>query len=450
MMKKVIVQMFIAVLVLSASGQLFAQNAQSDSQRILSLDDCIRIALDNKVDVKIAQEQLNIATAQNSSAFGQLLPRVSASVNGSRNVQGEGQRFFSGIEFTTPESQRNYYSAGLNLDQTLFAGGALHRGRKYSSLNLDQAEVAVNNAKERVVLNVTAAYFDVLRARELVQVYEKTLESSEAQVELVQERFNLGAVAKSDVFKAQTNAGNDRINLLQQENTLKMRQRDLNFAMGRNPATPVGLPDFDYESPEIPDLEEAKSLAITANKDLQELEYQAQKSKVNVAIARANLLPSVGASFGYDRSGFQFEELYNDLSVNWSYRIGLGVSVPIFSRFNNRTTIQTRQAQATMAERDYEDAKLQVGMQVENLIDQLETYEEIIRLNELNLQSAQEDLRLAKERYNIGQATLLDVLDAQAALTNAQRILVYAKFDAKNQEARLEAVLGRLLDETDA
>jgi len=330
------------------------------------------------------------------------------------------------------------------MNETVFGGFQLLNGKKYADLNYDQTEVQYLTARQQVILNVTSTYLDVLRSHELVRVYEKTLESSQGQVDLANERYRLGAVAQTDVLKAQTAAGNDKINLLQQKNTLDLRKRNLNVAMGHNPMISVDLPEFTYKEPVIPDEQLAANQALQANKDLRNLELAIQKSRTNLAIARANLMPSVSAFFSYDRSGFRVNELYSDFSKNWSYNYGLSLSIPIFNRLNTHSAIQTRRVDMMIAEKRYTDAKLQVKMQVQNLIQQLKTYSEIIDLNQTNLKSAEEDLRLAREQYNVGQATLLDVLDAQANLTNAQRILVYTKFDAKNLEVQLQAVLGEL------
>jgi len=449
------VSLFIVVLLANGAfaqttmSQTFAQTTMSQTSTAprdsLTLEECIQLALQNKADVKIAHDQVRMADAQLEAAWGNFLPSVNFSLRGSRNVQGEGRRFFSGLEFTAPASTREYYSSGLSLSQPIFTGGRLLNNRKYAMLNSQQADIGYANTKEQVIMDVVSAYFQVLRAREFVRVYESTLESSQAQVDLVKERYNLGAVAQSDVYKAQTQAGNDRINLLQQQNTLATQKRNLNLMMGREPMTPVVLPEFDYTSPEIPDEETAQQQAVRTNRNLEQYRLDVEMSRANVAIARSSLMPSVSASFGYDRSGFLMADLYRELDKNWSYSLGVNLSVPIFNRLQTRTQMATRKYQLSTAQQRYQDAELSVKMQVDNLIQQLKTYNEIISLNEINLQSAEEDLRLAKERYNIGQATLLDVLDAQASLTNAQRILVYAKFDAKTQEAQLQAAMGELL-----
>ena len=425
---------------------VLAQSKISSPVDTLSMEECITIALKNKSDVGIARDQMHSAEILKQSARGNLFPSVSISASGSHNEQGVGKRFFSGVEFTAPATERNYYRTGLSLNQPLFTGGQLYHGLKLADYNYTQSEVDYQGVRERITQEVASAYLDVLRARQLVEVYEKTLESSEAQVELVEERYNLGAVAKSDLYKAQTRAGNDRINLLQQKHVLDMRRRTLNVTMGRNPVTSIHLPEFDYTAPVIPARDGAKNRATKLNKDLRSLELGVQKAKANLAVARANLLPSVSAFFSYDRTGFRMKEIYSPLDKNWSYAYGLSLSIPVFQNLNHRTAVRQREAELSINQRRLQDARLQVEMHVENLIQQLETYQEVIELNQLNLQSAEEDLRLARERYNLGEATILDVLDAQAAVTNARRILVYAKFDARNTEVRLQRVLGTLLE----
>ncbi|MBS1272308.1 MAG: Antibiotic efflux pump outer membrane protein ArpC [Candidatus Marinimicrobia bacterium] len=427
-----------------------AQSTQSED--VLALDKAIRIALENKVDVKIAKKRMTIAEAEKQSAWSNYLPSVSASAQGRRTKQGEGERFFNGIRFPTEAATTEDYSTGISVSQNIYAGGAVRNSNKLADLGLEIGEVKYNSAKEAVVLNVTSAYLDVLRTRELMKVYKKTLESSQAQVESVQERYNLGAVAKTDVLRAETRAGNDKINLLQQQNRFNQTKRNLNVAMGRSPMATIVLPEFNYEAPEGPASETAKKTALNNSTTLQELELNISQSRISLNMAKSNFLPDLGGYFSYNRSGFSPRDLYSDFSKNWSYTIGVELSIPIYNNsasmgMKTRPLIQRRQAELSIAQKNYTDAKLQIESQVENLIQQLETYAEIIELNRLNLQSAEEDLRLARERYNVGQATILDVLDAQANLTNAQQILVYAKFDAQNVEAQLQRAMGTLLDE---
>jgi len=443
--RRLFVRMLVCLMAGLWTGTVPGQTMDSPPGDTLTLKQCIDIAMKTKSDIGIAKSQLEIAGAQEKSALGNLFPSLSMSARGSHTEQGEGKRFFSGVEFTAPASSRDYFSAGFSLEQPLFTGGRLYHGMNMAEKGSQQAAVDYQSTRERITQEVASAYLDVLRARELIRVYEKTLESSQAQVDLVQERYNLGAVAKSDLYKARTRAGNDRINLLQQKQVYDTRKRNLNLVMGRNPAVNFALPVFEYTTPVIPDKDRAKQEALQSNKDLRSLGLVVDQSEIRLSLAKGSLLPTLGAFFSYDRTGFRFKELYTPMDKNWNYSYGISLSVPIFRNLNNRTNVQVRKAELSISERRYRDAKLQLEMQVENLVQQLETYREVIELNELNLESAEEDLRLAKERYNIGEATILDVLDAQAAVTNAQRLLVYVKFDARNTEIQLQRLLGNLV-----
>jgi outer membrane protein TolC len=91
-----------------------------------------------------------------------------------------------------------------------------------------------------------------------------------------------------------------------------------------------------------------------------------------------------------------------------------------------------------------EQKKIELESRIENLILTLNTYREMIAINELNIESAREDLRLAQEMYRLNSATLLEVLDAQVTLTRAQSNLITTKYDAKIVEAQLALVMGTL------
>ncbi|MCF7804733.1 MAG: TolC family protein [Candidatus Marinimicrobia bacterium] len=429
---------FLLLTPLTMYGQ---QTVASDDT--LTIQECIDIAMENKVTIDIARQRRQSAQANEKSAFGEYLPSVNASLGGSRSIS---KGFDYGVQFQSPvEVTRDYYDMGLSLRQTIYNGGNVRNNYKMATLASEQAQLRVKSAKENLVVDVTTAYLNVLRARELVTVYERTLESSQAQVEQTEERYRLGAVAQSDVYKAKTQAGNDRINLLNQQQQLSNAKRELNVAMGRRASAPVILGVFEYESPEIPALDVAMQQAQASNKQIRQLELEQRRSKANLAVARSNLLPSVAGSFSYGRSGDAIDKLYTDFSKGYNYRIGVNVSIPIFNQFRTDGFVQQRRADYVIAQKDYSDAVLTLNMRVENLIEQLKTYGEVIELNEVSLQSAQEDLRLARERYNIGQATLLDVLDAQAAITRARQMLIYTKFEAKTVETQLQRLTGQLV-----
>jgi outer membrane protein TolC len=125
-------------------------------------------------------------------------------------------------------------------------------------------------------------------------------------------------------------------------------------------------------------------------------------------------------------------------------RSGISLSFPLFSGFNLSTRTQQAKLQLKKQENTYTTTRNDAYVQLEALLEVLETYQDIIPINEEVLKSADEDLRLVQERYSLGSATILEVLDAQVSVIRAQADLVSSRYDALTQKAFLKAQLGIL------
>jgi outer membrane protein TolC len=127
-------------------------------------------------------------------------------------------------------------------------------------------------------------------------------------------------------------------------------------------------------------------------------------------------------------------------------RSGISLSFPLFSGFNLSTRTQQAKLELRKQENAYTTARNDANVQLQALLEVLETYQEIIPINKEVLTSAEEDLKLVQERYSLGSATILEVLDAQVSVIQAQADLVSSRYDAYTQKAFLKAQLG-LLDQ---
>jgi outer membrane protein len=104
-----------------------------------------------------------------------------------------------------------------------------------------------------------------------------------------------------------------------------------------------------------------------------------------------------------------------------------------------RVTVATNEAQVR-------DAKLLAQQNILQQISTLRTAEERVRIQQLSVQAAQEDLRVQTQRYNLGSSTLLEVTTSQNALTTAQQALIQARLDYRTSRAQIEAIIGRDLN----
>ena len=155
-------------------------------------------------------------------------------------------------------------------------------------------------------------------------------------------------------------------------------------------------------------------------------------------------MPSLNSSVSYSANGENSEELRDAIKDNWSLGMNFSVSVPIYT--GNSLSVQQHQAKLSKQQSEYNYVTLlnDLRVQAELIRKTLENYTEIIPINRAVVASAEEDLKLVRERYSLGSATILEVLDAQVSLIRSNSTLINTIHDARMQEASLKALLGTL------
>jgi outer membrane protein len=193
----------------------------------------------------------------------------------------------------------------------------------------------------------------------------------------------------------------------------------------------------------VPTFDEAYSLMMANSPDLNILDNQVSGAQINVKKAWSSSLPSVNMSVGMNASSSdQITRTYFD--DNYIKSANISVSIPIFSGFRNKNSIQISKLQLDQAETRSSTGKQSAQVNLYALVNTLNNYQEIIPIQEEVLLSAEEDLRLAQQRYELGSASILELLDAQLALIQASSSLVRTKYDAAIQVANLDNLLGTL------
>ena len=399
----------------------------------LSVDECVRIALENKPSLKRAEQDVTIARLNRASTAALMLPSVNASNSFSETTYGN----------SSSESTERY-SGGLSLSQSLFNFGNKVNSLKQSDNTYNTAKQQKRQAKARVILDVYTYYYQYLKNSELFDIAGKDLELSKKQLDLVENQYNLGAVSKTDYLKASVRYGTAKSNFLSRELNKKNSEKSLRFSMGLlNSDIEINITKKMDFTLSIPSFEEAYSLMLANSPDLSILDNQIQGAQINVKKAWSSSLPSINMSVGMNASSSdQLTRSYFD--DNYIKSANITLSIPIFSGFRNKNSIQISKLQLDQAETRLMGGTNSAKVSLYALINSLNNYEEIIPIQEEVLISAEEDLKLAQQKYELGSASILELLDAQLALIQASSTLVRTKYDAAIQLANLDDLLGTL------
>ena len=421
----------------------------SAAQFEYNLAECISISLENKKTLKSAELDVRLAEKEVFGSYSGLLPTMSFGTNMGETYYPEREMItidFENIELDTNTSNSSRsMSTGLTLNQTIYNGGRSMNSISQARVNLEISKLNQRQIRIQVIQNVTRSYFGLLQNQKLYNVAEKNLNLSEQQVDLVQKQFDVGAVRKTDLLKAEVAKGRARVALLNQKTALENSRRQLFNDMGMQDfGQSISATANDWEEVKVPSSAKALEFLKTKSPSLLIQKSRIDFGKLQLKMAKGMRLPTLGATMNYSANACTGEGLIESAKDDWVMGVNLSLTMPLYS--GNRLSSNQQQAKLSYEklENDYITYLNDLRVQVELLRESLENYSEIIPINQSVVISAEEDLKLVQGRYSLGSATILEVLDAQVSLIRSNSTLINTIHDARIQEMNLDAILGLL------
>ena len=396
-----------------------------------------------------AEIEVRSASKGLKSSYSEFLPLIQASSSAGISYFKERETInidWEDLDLDT--SKINYYknrSAGITLNQKLYAGGRSLNQIKQAKINLQIAKLNQRLTLTQVIQNVIQSYYNLLKAQKLLDVSSTNLDVSLQQVSLIKNQFDLGSVKKTDLLKAQVAQGQARVDMLNNKTRLQNARRVLFNDMGlQDFGQKINVSDSDWNIPTIPSSAAIIKLLRENNPSILAAEAQIELSNILYKLQSGLRLPSLNSSMNFSANDQTGSDFLGAIRDDWNFGLNLTISIPVYT--GNTIRIQQQQAKLSIMQSEYSYATLLNDLRVEaELIrESLSNYAEIIPLNQSVVTSAEEDLRLARERYALGSATILEVLDAQASLVRSNSTLINTVHDARIQEASLKALLGNL------
>ena len=419
--------------------------AQKES---LSLDDCIQIALTNKEALKASALDLESSRQSVKGSYSNILPSLilSGSLSESSFPQQEG-----GYNPTTGEitlgsiSNLKSSSAGISLSQNIYDGGRWWNNIAQSKNNYKITEQFNRQVKTNIIREVHRNYFNYLKSLQLLDVSQSNLNSSQQQLALTKQRFDLGSARKTDLLKAEVRYGQARVDVVNNEAVLNNAFLSLKNAMGIVRTSRDFIVNNDvFFLDTIPDFENAFESIQKYNPNVLAKKNQITNAEFNEKLAKGSRLPNISATASYSGNSEDFQSLSDEWDQNWRMNTSLSFSVPIYTGNTLSTTIQQAKLNVRKQESEYLTQLQDLSVQLEVILDQLNYYKEVIPINEKVVASAEEDVKLVQERYSLGSASILEVLDAQVSLVTARSSLIRSKYDSMIEQANMKAILGTL------
>jgi outer membrane protein len=404
------------------------------AQLQVSLVEAVRRALDVQPDIIRARGEVRRASANERAAWGAYLPTITTS--GSAN-----RRNAAGVDLTTgrPIPGEYTYSVGLAASLDLFTGFKRGATRRAASARTDAADAGFVNQRYQVTATTAQLFYTSLANEELVRVAETQLERAKEQLQIAVNKFQAGAATRSDTLTATVDLGNARLALLQAQANLATSQANLARQIGAD--QPVrAVPDTAFPSP--PDTAALRADVIDRSPQVQQAVAEAKAAGSDVTAARAQYWPILRLSYNDTRQG-PGSKSFPQYDETFTWRFGL--SWTLFDGFSREASQASAAVQRDVARASAADTRRQLGAQLTQQLAALFTSYAQIGIAGANVVAATEARRVTQERYRLGAGTLLDLLTAEANLTQAEVNQVQARYDYLIARTQVEALVGHPL-----
>jgi outer membrane protein TolC len=404
--------------------------------KVVSLEEALAVALESQPQIQARLYDYAAARFRVDQAFAPLLPQLSATLSGQHSSSTVLTTSAGGttIAVQSTRSLEDTFLGQVQLSQLLFDFGktvaSVDAARKLAEVSRFDVELQ----RQLVTLAVKEAYTNTLFAQRLIKVQRQALERADLNLKSVRGFFDVGTRPKSDVVRAEVDVANARVDNIRADNAERVARVALNTSMGIPANTKFELVDnLVYVKVTDPDRD------LVAEALSQRPEYTQAKLRIE---SSESLLKRTFRDFFPDVVGTgSYGGVRSTLDPSWTAGIALNWS--LFDGGSRLSRYREAKANLEASQARLKSIELDIAREVEQARSTVLETDERILAAQAAVASAQENFRLVQGRFDAGVGTILDLTDAQLALTQAQNAEAQALADFRIALARLERALGR-------
>lgn len=417
--------------------------ATGNAQEILTLENAVKIALDNNYEIKIADNNLKINKTNVAIGNAGMLPSISAVATDNNSIQNTTQTRSDGTTVELKNAENNSLSYGVGLDWTIFDG--LKMFARYDQLKelqkMGDAQLKMTIINK--VSNVNSVYYDLIQEQQKLSDLDSTIVISQKRLEFTKNRYTIGKGSKLDVLNAQVDLNTDLGNLLKEKQTYANAKTLLNQILARDLNT-----DFKVsEGINVDRKLKLVDLIALAEKQNPELEMQIINKKVSeleLKQIKGERYPTVKVNTGYNFNDTKSSLGFNTQSSAHGLNYGFSASLNLFDG-------DAQNRNEKIAKMQVDNSKLLIDQQLIQLRSNLTvafqiylTNLDLIDLEEKNTAISKQNLEITAEKFKIGTITSVEFRAAQLNFINSRIRLSSAQFQAKLSEITLRELAGTL------
>jgi outer membrane protein len=385
----------------------------------LTLDECIHMAMENNFSVKEGRKNISLSQTQSLLNYSEILPYLSARSSVTRSSSDFGLDPYNDI-----------YSTSVSVTQTIFDLSSAF-SIKESRLKVKESMAQYQSIVRSVELLVAQCFYDYIKRQKFLVVKDLGLKESEENFRKTEVMYDVGTVSRIDLLRAEVVKNQSELDLLKAAKELEMAKVNLAYVTGLEP-------DLEFEVKEestkvedysIGDYDSLFARMKKNNPDIGAQRLSVSAAKARLSSAYSDHLPTLSLSGSYGYSGDRFTLSQEEWDRDDSWSVGASVQLPLFTGFSRYASVRQSKISTGMEELGYREMVMDKGIELRKALLSMDEAEETYRLASKNLEKAELTYRMVKEKYDLGAADIVELIDAEQDYREAQVTKISSYFD---------------------
>jgi len=417
------------------------------AQKLLTLEEAIATALQHNYDIILSKNDSAVAALDYSYRNAVFLPRLNGNVGATWNKNNQKQDFANGTK-REGDVKTNNLVGSISLNWTLFDGGKMFVTRYKAEELIRLGELGIKDQVINTIATVINTYYDIVRQKQQLKAVEETMSISQTRVDLSQRKLDIGVGAKPDVLQSKVDLNAQKAAQLRQLTLIQQLKEALNQTMNVAANSSYEVSDSIPINTQLA-LGDIQNNIENTNTGLQILKKNIDIANYTLRERKAERFPIV--SFN---SAYNLNRTNNDIALNPAlpifnrnrgYNYGFTAAIPILNNRNTQRLIRQAGLNVQYQQLIFDNQRSLVNLGVINAFKDYELQKQALELEEANILLAKENVSIILETYRLGQATYLQLREAQKSLEDAYNRLIAARYNTKLAETELLRLKGDLV-----
>ena len=427
---------------------LLEQADASETPVVITLQQALKIALSENVSVKVADLEIQRTQYAKKGAYAALYPQIDLTGSYQRTLKKQLMYMtMNGQSMGIEVGKSNTINVGASAAMPI-VNAQLWKSLKLSALDVELSVEKARSSRLDMVTQVKNAYFAVLMAKEAFNVYKQVYENAEQNLAEAQKKYDAQKVSEFELVRAKTSVANAIPNVYNAESSIILALWQLKAVLGVDLDMNIDVEGKlgDYSQQMFYDIHQHDSISLAKNTTMKQLALQVEQLAQNIKLQKYANIPTLALAFNFSYMSMADDVSFKEFPWTPYSTVGLSLSIPIFAGGKRHQAIRQAKNQHQQVQLQVANTERQLMIAVRQNLNTMETNMKSYYAAQEAVASAQKAYDIAEAAYKLGRGTLLDLNDAQLALTQASLAESQAVYNFVIAKAQLEQTLGQELN----